>query len=159
MGSTTQWSLLCAVMLVVTTVNGCRDVVEEPVKAVVHTDPALQWESDWDSAFARARAEQLSVIVCFVEEWCVWCRKLETEVLTQPEVTSRLADAALMVRLDVAGEARQYAQRYQVKRVPTLLVLSADEQELGRLEGFASARLVLDRLVPLVQRKPAPAGS
>ena len=96
----------------------------------------LAWASDWDDAFARAKRDNRVVMVEFYADWCVWCKRLESTTFTNPDVVGLLADRAVPVKVDGEREGRVLAGKYRIDGYPTIVFLSADERELGRVPGF-----------------------
>jgi len=103
------------------------------------TPAALKWEGRWDRALARARSEQKVVMVEFYADWCVWCKRMESDTFTDPRVVDLVAVQAVPLRLDADGEGRLLAERFNAQSLPTVVFLSADERELGRIVGFMDA--------------------
>jgi thiol:disulfide interchange protein len=111
--------------------------------------PELLWAEDWDQCLDLAEREQRLVVALFVDDWCVWCRMLESS-LADPELQAVLARRAVLCRVDVAGDGQQLASQLAVSRLPTVVVLSADGEERGRFEGFTNAAGFLDKVSPLL---------
>ena len=99
----------------------------------------LSWESSWDSAFRRARSENRVVMVEFYADWCVWCKRMESSTFVHPEVVALLAQGAVPLRIDGEREGRVLAGRYRVDGYPTIVFLSPDEREVGRIPGYLDA--------------------
>lgn len=100
------------------------------------------WSADF--AEARARAGSRLVLVNFTgSDWCVWCRRLKEEVLTKSRFLAYAREHLVLVELDFPREkqlppeqAKQnaaWAQKYAVTVYPTLLVLNATGEEVGRI--------------------------
>jgi thiol:disulfide interchange protein len=96
----------------------------------------LLWETEWDRAFARAKSEGKPVLVDFYADWCVWCKRLDTTTLNDPQVVALLQDRVVPLKLDVDGGGREPAGVHGVESLPTIVVLSAGGEELGRIPGY-----------------------
>lgn len=97
----------------------------------------VQWRSmSVDAALAEARASEQRVFVKFDAEWCTYCEHLEDEVLSTAE-GGRLTEQLVPVRVDFDDEAnRPMIERYVVLGLPTVLVLTPDGTQVGRIQGY-----------------------
>ena len=90
----------------------------------------VNWESDWQTAFKRAKAEQKLVLVEFFAEWCRPCRTMEQEVFPREEVQRRLAEFVLL-RVDFDRQKG----RFGVRGIPAFLFFDPDERLHDRVLG------------------------
>lgn len=104
------------------------------------------WMQDSNQAFARARAEQKLVLAFFTgSDFCAPCAQLKREVFEAPEFNEWSQHRFVLLELDspratpqpaeIASQVRNLRQQYGVESFPTVLILDADGQELGRLNG------------------------
>jgi thioredoxin-related protein len=100
-----------------------------------------------EEATAAAAEQSKLIFVEFHTEWCSWCRRLETETLTDREVRSEL-DRMVAIRLDAEGEGIADAERFGIESYPTMLFLDSTGAELERIVGY----LPPDKLVKEIQR-------
>ena len=76
------------------------------------------------------------LLVEVTAEWCRPCQQLAMEVLETPEWAPYVgSDLALQVDFE-SDEGQALKRRYGVLGLPTLLVLTAKGEELGRVEGY-----------------------
>ncbi len=120
---------------------------DSPVDAG-QTEPAISTETeratrfaDYECAKARAAARGTKLILLFTgSDWCVWCKRLEKEVLSKPEFLDMATNEFEYAVLDFPSEKKQDEQvtkrnnalsdKYGVKGFPTILVVdpvSGDE--------------------------------
>lgn len=99
---------------------------------------AVPWESiDVDEAARRAASDDKRVLVYLGATWCGACRKLEADVFESAD-GDRLADDFVLLHFDADTEAaRPVRERYNVKGLPTVLVLGEGAAEVGRIVGFS----------------------
>ena len=102
------------------------------------------FDPDYDAATTRAKERGRPLFVLFTgSDWCVWCKKLEKEVLSQPGFLDVATNAYELVVLDfpMAGSSQTEAERdrnkalmekFGVEGFPTVLLLDADGVELYR---------------------------
>ncbi|HEY0944601.1 MAG TPA: thioredoxin family protein [Opitutaceae bacterium] len=108
------------------------------------TLPSGQWTTNYQSALTVAKAENRKVFLFFTgSDWCGWCKKLDGEVLTKPEFKAYAGEKLILVKLDfprqipqsaqLKAQNRGLSQQYKIEGFPTVVVLSAEGKEVGRL--------------------------
>jgi thioredoxin-related protein len=105
------------------------------------------FRGDLDAATAAARDADTLVFIEFFTEWCTWCRRLESETLTDGAVKLELGKM-VAIRLDAEGRGRSAAERFGIETYPTMVFLDADGEEVERIVGY----LPPDKLVGEIQR-------
>ena len=144
-------------------------IVFSLVTALLLASGTLCHAGEWagfDDGFRAAAANGRPVIVDFSAEWCGWCKKMEKEVFSRPDVATRLASETVTVRIDVDSPslltykgarmtAGQLATQLRVSGLPTLLVFSPKGDRLAELVGFVDAKTFLRFLDYLKQKKYA----
>lgn len=154
MKTMTMISRFCLACLVLCVSAGCTG--QEPSKGALQATNLeshsgdIQWAGTWDAALFRARSEERVVLVTFYADWCMWCKKLENTTLADGAVASFLAKNTVPVRLDVDGDGRELSDEYDVDGLPTVLVISSDGTELGRISGYLPPAGFLERVKALV---------
>lgn len=148
MQSRIQATLLCALFL-----SACTSRVEtssSPGATTPATTATLEpkeskvwFEGTFADGLAQARAEKKLVFVDVFATWCAPCKKLEKVTFPHPDVKPVLAQ---MVSMSIDAESPAgipVAAKYRVNSYPTMLVLDAGGQEIGRLVGFKEPSLFL----------------
>ena len=111
------------------------------------------WHSDFQKAKAEAKANHKMLLLDFTgSDWCIWCKRLEAEVFTQPEFQNYAKDNLVLMKVDfprakpltteVRKQNEELAQKYGIEGFPTIVVLNGDGQQVGELgyqPGGASA--------------------
>ncbi len=106
--------------------------------------PAAGWCTDLGTALASARGTGRKVFVLFTgSDWCVWCKRLDAEILSTPEFQSYAADSLVLVKLDfprrrpqqeaVRQRNKRLAAKYRVQGYPTVVVFDETGAEVARL--------------------------
>ncbi len=136
--------------------TGCNRPEPLPTAAVEpisnHATVKVDWEPDLPSALERARKEQKPVVVTFYADWCVWCKRFESTTLRDAQVASMLSDRVVPLSLDVDGAGRELSAEYRVDGLPTILVLDAGGNELGRIPGYMPPQSFLERMEEFLQQ-------
>ncbi|HFE44042.1 MAG TPA: DUF255 domain-containing protein, partial [Nannocystis exedens] len=110
------------------------------------------FEGTFEAALKAAKAEGKLVLVDVGAYWCHSCHELEEEVFTLPSVGDVVRKHFIAVKLDAEkDQGPELTERYRVQAYPTLLVLSADGVEMGRLVEVADDRALLGGLTKIVE--------
>jgi thioredoxin-related protein len=108
---------------------------------------ATTWLTDLPKAQAQAKAENKAVLINFTgSDWCGWCIRLRKEVFAKPDFEEYASQNLVLVEIDFPKRKelpdalkkanRALAGKFDVEGYPTLIVLGADGQKLGKL-GYA----------------------
>ena len=99
---------------------------------------------DFDAALKKAAAENKTVFALFTgSDWCIWCKRLEGEVLSQKAFSDEVCKTFVPVFLDFPSDKslvkeatlkrnRELAKKYSVRGYPTVLLLDAKGEVLGQ---------------------------
>jgi len=118
------------------------------------------WGTDYNAALSQAKAENKLVLLHFTgSDWCPYCQLLDKEVLDRPSFQSFVDKHYVGVTVDfpqrtvLSDAVRQQndmlQSQFNVEGFPTLLVVTPDGKELGRMDGYAPGTgeaAVVDRL-------------
>ncbi len=131
----------------------------EPPKT---TEPAekqegIQWTS-YDKGLERAKAEEKHVFIDFTTSWCGWCKKMERETFSRPEVIEMMNENFIPVKVD--GDSRNELnvdgfkiternltkREFGVRGYPTFWFLKPDGSKLGSLSGYKPTNVMMEAL-------------
>jgi thioredoxin-related protein len=109
------------------------------------SDPAsaVQWTENYPEALARAKQEHKPVLLDFTgSDWCIWCKRLHEEVLSQTPFADYARDHLILVELDYPQDKTQteelkkqnakLSEQFSVTGYPTIVMVDAEGKELGR---------------------------
>jgi protein disulfide-isomerase len=96
----------------------------------------LNWEDNLETAIQQAKKENKAVLVNFTgSDWCIWCKRLSSEVFQQKEFEKYADESLVLVKLDFprnieqSAETQNYnrnlAQKYGIQGFPTVLIFNS----------------------------------
>jgi len=117
-----------------------------PTDAVPKTAEKLEWLA-FDAATARALDQHKHLIVDIYTTWCGWCRVMERETYSNPEVAAYLRENFVLAKVNGESSAkmkwrgrdlteRQFARAVGVTGYPATYFLKPDAELLGGVGGF-----------------------
>jgi len=112
----------------------------------------LPWHRSPDAALAEAQEGGRLVVVDVYTDWCGWCKKLDKDTLSNPEVRAKLKEFTLL-KLN-ADKHRNMAERYGVRGFPTTLVLDASGGLIARQPGYLPPKRYLEFLASATKEGP-----
>ena len=103
----------------------------------------LNWQTNLESAIAQAKKENKAVLVNFTgSDWCVWCKRLSSEVFTQKEFSDYAKENLVLVVLDFprsikqTNETKNYnqslAKKYGIQGFPTILIFNSNGEMIAQ---------------------------
>ena len=99
---------------------------------------------DFDAALKKAADENKTVFALFTgSDWCIWCKRLEGEVLSQKAFSDEVGKTFVPVFLDFPSNKslvkestlkrnRELAEKYSIRGYPTVLLLDAKGEVLAQ---------------------------
>jgi len=88
----------------------------------------------YDAALIRSSESGKPVLLNVSALWCPSCRKLDSKVLSDPDVQQAIEDNYVFSRVDYdTPEGELMRKLYPIRGVPTLLVLDSEGNALRRL--------------------------
>jgi thioredoxin-related protein len=109
----------------------------------------VRWR-DWDSGLKEARDKKLPVLVDVYTDWCGWCKRMDRDVYSQPEVRDYLSRKFVTVKLDAEATdparyedqdytGRTLASHFGITGYPTTIFLRASGDHLINAPGYIPA--------------------
>lgn len=101
-------------------------------------------EGSWEELLQMAQAENKPVFVDAYAVWCGPCKRMASEVFTQPSVGDFFNENFINAKIDMEkGEGPSLGSQYGVTAYPTLLFISPEGKLMHKAVGYQSA----DRLI------------
>jgi thiol:disulfide interchange protein DsbD len=118
----------------------------------------IQWAPYSEQSLAQAATQARPLLLDFYADWCIPCKELDKLTFSQPEVVEMSRKFA-MLKVDLTSsrnpETERWKRKYQIKGVPTLVLLNPDGSEAKelRLVGFVKKEKLLSQMAKVL---PAP---
>jgi thioredoxin-related protein len=101
------------------------------------------WLSSFEAATAKAKAEKKLLLVSFVgSDWCVFCKKLKSEILDKEAFRTQVPKKFVLVELDyprtkelpqeLKEQNAKLSRQYKIHGFPTVLVLDAQGHTIAK---------------------------
>jgi len=133
-----------AVLLSAVILAGCREGQNKtasvsPVQPVMaRTAPeSITWVNNLDEGLKLADASKKPAMVDFYAGWCGWCKKLDKDVYTDPQVQA-LAKNFICVKVDTDKDQAN-SSKYAVQGLPTIIFLKGDGSVINKIVGYQPA--------------------
>jgi thiol:disulfide interchange protein DsbD len=130
---------------VVALVAGCQQSQQSAQRSRGTTEgQQIAWVHDFEEGMAKAAEEGKPVMVDFYADWCTWCKKLDADVFSRPDVAQASRDfVAIKVDTDEDPETES---KYGVSGLPTVVFLQSDGTEIRRSRGAVPYTVMLDEM-------------
>ena len=104
----------------------------------------------WDAGMRDAGASKRYVMVDVYTDWCGWCKRMDRDVFSRPDVHDYLSKKFVTIRLNAeSAEAARYegreftsrtlASRFRVTGYPTTIFLRPNGEHLANVPGYIPA--------------------
>ena len=118
---------------------------QAPAEPGKKTARAIRWRESYAKALEESKRDSRPLLIDFEADWCGWCKKLDRETFGNGQVIQLVEKLFIPVRIDTDREPK-LAEKFGVKGLPTILLLSPAEKELQRLSGFRPPEKFLGEL-------------
>ncbi|MCI0512610.1 tetratricopeptide repeat protein [candidate division KSB1 bacterium] len=119
------------------------------LSTVLLAQTGIQFEPETTSLqtlLERAQLEKKTVMLDLYADWCVWCKKFDQEVFTNPEVLKFSEYFICGKKNGARNEGIDIVKKYRLTGYPCILFLDANGEEIDRVAGFLTATDFLQRL-------------
>ena len=101
------------------------------------------WLDNIEQARVKAKETNRPMLLNFSgSDWCIWCKRLDSEVFSKSAFKAYAKDLLILVNLDfpqftsqsdeLKKQNQKLAQTYKIKGFPTVVLLSSDGKEIQR---------------------------
>lgn len=98
----------------------------------------LNVTTDIDKAFGISKNENKTLMIVFDQDNCVYCDMFKSDVLSNPQVQSRLNESCMVLLVDI-NKNPDIASKYKVYGTPTTQFLDSNGKEIRKIEGYVPA--------------------
>jgi YHS domain-containing protein len=106
-----------------------------PPTAARAGDAPIPWRGGYEAARAEAQRQNRPLWVQFTGPWCLFCRRMERETFSRPEIVALSRDfVPVKVQTD---EREDLAEHFAIDGLPATVVVAPDGRVLGQHVGFA----------------------
>lgn len=114
---------------------------------------AITWAGNLNSGLKEAKAKNKPVMVDFYTDWCGWCKKLDRDTYTDPEVAN-LAKKFVCVKVN-GDKYSDLVSKYGVSGYPTILFLDAEGKKVDGIVGYVNASGMASKMNSVIAKRPA----
>ena len=153
--------LVLALVLVFAALMGCGRGDGPPAERAskVREEAGAKNWLPYDEGMAQAAREKKKAVIDFYASWCRWCKVMERETFSNPEVEKYLSEHFVAIRIDAENDAdsigyqgRRYtpaslAKSFGVRGYPSLAYLDEDGDLIALVPGYVPAQ----RFLPYLQ--------
>ena len=118
---------------------------------------SIQFTDDLDAVFSRAKEEDRRVLIYFTGDSCGWCRVLEKEVHSKPEMIA-LANEFVCLKVN-AGDRPDLAEQFGAYSLPRTMILNAAQQPISVRVGYSPLKEHLAWLESTREEQPTTIGA
>jgi thioredoxin 1 len=94
-------------------------------------------EADWNKALQEAKKQKKLIFIDAYTSWCGPCRMLKQNTFTDKAAGEYFNKHFINIALDMEkGDGIAFAEKYQIRAYPTLLIMDADQKSVSISEGY-----------------------
>lgn len=128
---------------------------EKGIPASAMTD--LFWSTDLNSTLAKAKTQKMYVLVDFYTDWCLWCKRLDRDTLSDPAVMAYLKKKYMLVKINAENPngGKAAAEKYKVFEFPCLMVFESSGKLVGKITRYLKPGQFQQELEDLILHPPS----
>lgn len=124
----------------------------------------IEWMS-YDDGLAKAKKTDRQVLIDFTTSWCGWCKKMEREAFSDPEIIKTLNQEFVPIRVDgdskrelnidgyIISERDLTRSEYGVRGYPAFWFLESDGSKIGQVRGYKPTEAFKQALAYIKERQ------
>jgi thiol:disulfide interchange protein DsbD len=108
-----------------------------------------EWKPFTEVAYESSLKNNEAMIIDFYADWCIPCKELDALTFSDHNVISQ-SQRFIMYKADLTKsdtpETEAMTKRFNIKGVPTVLIIDANGKERERITGFINAKTFLEKM-------------
>ena len=93
------------------------------------------WKTDYSEALKQAKEQDKPVLISFHTSWCGWCKKMKSDVYSDPAFYNYASAELIPVLLD-GDKDTDLVAKYNIKGYPSYVILKPDGTVLKTFSGY-----------------------
>jgi thioredoxin-related protein len=106
-------------------------------------------KAPFDTTFAQAKMAAADgdkpIVIDFYTDWCTWCKKLDTEVYTDPKTIDFFTNKMVLFKTNAEVDTA-LAHKFNISGYPTLVMTDSKGNEIDRIIGYEPTETFLQHL-------------
>ena len=97
-------------------------------------DPTRNSFNDFEQAKKDAKATGKLILVEFGGDWCIWCHRIESFIVTTPEVNAGIDDVFVFLKINVSDENKneKFVKQFPaIKGYPFFVIVDENGKVIG----------------------------
>jgi thiol:disulfide interchange protein len=125
-------AIILSVCTVVLLFMNCSNGEDEAVKGSI-----VFQKITFQKAIEKAKLEHKIVFIDAYATWCGPCKQLSKKTFTDKKVGDLFNAQFINVKIDVdEAEGKQFAEKFEINSIPTLLFFDQEGKLMHRIQGF-----------------------
>jgi len=115
-------------------------------ESTINGDKGIQFvEPNWAKAIEQAKKEKKMIFVDAYTTWCGPCRMLKQNTFPDKAAGDFFNKHFINIALDMErGDGLAFAEKYQIRAYPTLLIMDADLKSTSIAEGYMNPAQLIE---------------
>ena len=90
---------------------------------------AMKYESDYQTALAKAKTAKKPLMIFMTTSYCPWCRKLESQILAKEDMNAKIHEKYVPVMLNY--DLKKFPEQFlKEKMTPTLYIVNSETEKI-----------------------------
>jgi len=123
--------------------KAAKEAAEKESAAHEKAAKLIKWAKNFDDALVQAKESKRYAMIDFTADWCIWCKRLDSDVYGDETAAKAIDAAVVSVKVDTESEeGKPIAERYKamIQGLPTILFVDEKGEVVGRMVGYKPAK-------------------
>ncbi|HEX2984001.1 MAG TPA: thioredoxin domain-containing protein [Ignavibacteriales bacterium] len=104
---------------------------------------SIAWEKFEYASYEESLGSNKKMIIDFYADWCIPCKELDALTFSDPniiEMTKNFDSYKVDMTKSISDETDALRKRFDIKGMPTVLIIGSNGKEAARITGFVDAK-------------------